>query len=95
VCQFRREVKKAVQTPPSSPTTATPHLVKTTANVNGAALYDRVDRFRDGGLELGVGKLGMEEDLRAQKALVAHVDGDGLLGAAVDDLVLLDPHAGV
>lgn len=33
----------------------------------------------------------MEEDLRAQEALVAHVDGELLLADGVDTGVLLDP----
>ena len=64
--------------------------VETPAHVDGAVLDDGVDGLGDGDGEVGVGELGVEEDLGAEEALVADVDAERLLRHAVHAVVLLD-----
>jgi len=53
-------------------------LVQTTAGIDGRVLDDSVHNFRKGSQEVRAGNLRVEEDLRSQKALISHVNGEGL-----------------
>ena len=71
------------------------HLVQWSPAVNRTVLNDFIHSLRDGSSEVGVGKLRVEEDLRSQKPLVAHIHLEGFLGDRVDAIVHLEPLGGV
>ena len=71
------------------------HLVQWSPAVNRTVLNDFIHSLRDGSSEVGVGKLRVEEDLRSQKPLVAHIHLEGFLGDRVDTIVHLEPLGGV
>ena len=58
--------------------TRTCHLVERPPDINGAILNDCVHYFRDGYGEVGVAKLGVEENFRTQEALVSNVNAEWL-----------------
>lgn len=53
--------------------TITTHLIQRPPDVYGAVLDDSVHHFGDGRGEIWIAELWMEEDLRTQETLIAHI----------------------
>ena len=67
------------------------HLVQWSPAVNRTVLNDLIHSLGDGSGEVGVGKLRVEEYLRSQEPLVAHIHLKRFLGDRIDTVVHLEP----